>query len=105
MIIKQYFTEGIAHSSYILSGNKTCAVIDPRRDSDVYVQQARELGVRITHILETHLHADFISGHLELASRTGADIYAPKSAECDFEHIPLSEGDSLMIEDMEINVL
>jgi len=105
MIIKQYFTEGIAHSSYILSGNKTCAVIDPRRDTDIYVQQARELGVKITHILETHLHADFISGHLELASRTGADIYAPKSAECDFEHIPLSEGDSFMLEDMEINVL
>lgn len=105
MIVQQYFTEGIAHSSYILSGNRTCAVIDPRRDTDLYMQQARELGVRITHILETHLHADFISGHLDLAERTGAEIYAPKSAECDFEHVPLSEGDSFMIEDMRINVL
>ncbi|WP_406656497.1 MBL fold metallo-hydrolase [Methanolobus sp. ZRKC2] len=105
MIIQQYFTEGIAHSSYILSGNRTCAVIDPRRDTDLYVQHARELGVRITHILETHLHADFISGHIDLAERTGAKIYAPKTAECDFEHIPLSEGDSFMIEDMKIEVL
>lgn len=105
MIVQQYFTEGIAHSSYILSGNKTCAVIDPRRDTDIYIQEARKLGVRITHILETHLHADFISGHLDLAERTGAKIYAPKSAECDFDHIPLSEGNSLMIEDMRIEVL
>ncbi|MBN2109764.1 MAG: MBL fold metallo-hydrolase [Methanosarcinaceae archaeon] len=105
MIVQQYFTEGIAHSSYILSGNRTCAVIDPRRDTDLYVREARELGVRITHILETHLHADFISGHMDLAERTGAVIYAPKSAGCDFEHVPLSEGDSFMIEDMRIEVL
>ncbi|WP_406659897.1 MBL fold metallo-hydrolase [Methanolobus sp. ZRKC3] len=105
MIIEQFFTGGIAHSSYLLGANRTCAVIDPRRDIDTYIEQAQEMGVKITHILETHLHADFISGHLDLARRTGAQIYAPKAGNCDFEHIPLSEGDSFRLEGIHIDVL
>ncbi len=105
MIIQQFFIGGIAHSSYILGGKNTCAIIDPRRDVDTYVQHAREMGMKITHILETHLHADFISGHLELAKATGAKIYAPKSANCGFDHIAVAEGDSFSIEDMEVKVL
>jgi glyoxylase-like metal-dependent hydrolase (beta-lactamase superfamily II)/rhodanese-related sulfurtransferase len=105
LIIQQFFTEGIAHSSYILGGKDTCAVVDPRRDAEIYVQHAREMGMKITHILETHLHADFISGHMELARLTGAKIYAPKTANCDFEHIPLTEGNSFTIEDMKIDIL
>ena len=105
MIIQQFFIEGIAHSSYILGGKGTCAIIDPRRDVDIYVQHAREMGMKITHILETHLHADFISGHLDLARITGAKIYAPRSGNCNFDHIALAEGDSFSIEDMEIKVL
>jgi hydroxyacylglutathione hydrolase len=105
MLIKHLFLEKIAHSSYILAGKKSCAVIDPRRDIDIYINEARELGVAITHILETHLHADFVSGHRELVARTGAKIYAPASADCRFEHIPVTEGDSIVIEDMSLEVL
>ncbi|WP_340819185.1 rhodanese-like domain-containing protein [Methanolobus sp. WCC4] len=105
MIIQQIFTEKVAHSSYILAGDRNCAIIDPRRDVDIYLKMARELGVRITHILETHLHADFISGHLDLAERTGATIYAPEKGNCDFEHVPLKEGDIFSIEDIELQVL
>ncbi len=105
MLIKHYFLEKIAHSSYILAGKQTCAVIDPRRDVDIYINEARELGVTITHILETHLHADFISGHMDLAAKTGAKIYAPKSGNCKFEHVAVSEGDSINIEDMRLDVL
>ncbi len=105
MLLKHYFLEKIAHSSYILAGKKSCAVIDPRRDVDMYINEARELGVEITHILETHLHADFVSGHMELAAKTGAKIYAPKSGNCMFDHIPLSEGDSIELEDMRLDVL
>ncbi len=105
MIIQQFFVEGIAHSSYMLGGKDMCAIIDPRRDVDIYVQHARQMGIKITHILETHLHADFVSGHLELAKITGAKIYAPKSGNCDFEHIALAEGDSFSIEDMDIEVV
>ncbi|MDG6242828.1 MAG: rhodanese-like domain-containing protein [Methanolobus sp.] len=105
MLIEQIFTEKIAHSSYILAGERTCAVIDPRRDTNIYIEIARELGVKITHVLETHLHADFISGHMNLAQRTDAYIYAPKSANCDFEHIPLKEGDSFFIENIKLEIV
>lgn len=77
MLLVHVFTPKIAHSSYLLVGKKSCAVVDPRRDVDVYLAQARELGVRITHVLETHLHADFASGHLDLAQATGATPPAP----------------------------
>ena len=105
MLIKHFFVKKIAHSSYILAGSKVCAVIDPQRDTDIYIDEARDLGVIITHILETHLHADFVSGHMDLAEKTGAKIYAAKSAEYTFDHVALSEGDTLEIEDMVVKVL
>ena len=105
MIVQQFFVGGLAHSSYLLGGQKTCAVVDPRRDIQVYLDAAKASGLTITHILETHLHADFVSGHLDLAQRAGAKIYAPRSGKCTFDHIGLSEGDMFEIEDMEIKVL
>jgi len=105
MLLKHYFVEKIAHSSYILAGSQACAVIDPRRDSDFYIEEARKMGVDIAYILETHLHADFISGHMDLAKKTGAKIYAPKSGHCDFDHVAVSEGDTFKLEDMELSVL
>ncbi len=105
MLLKQFFVEKIAHSSYILAGQGTCAVVDPERNVDVYLETARSLGVRITHILETHLHADFVSGHMDLRDRTGADVYAPRSAKCSFEHVPLKDGDTVSIEDIRLDVL
>ena len=104
MLLKHFFTGKIAHSSYILAGKNSCAVIDPQRDVDFYISEARSLGVDITHIVQTHLHADFISGHMDLA-KTGAKIYAPKSARCTFDHVPLSEGDTVELEDMVLKVL
>ncbi len=105
MILKHFFTGKIAHSSYILAGNNSCAVIDPQRDVDIYIAEARALGVDITHVLQTHLHADFISGHMDLAQKTGAKIYAAKSAHGTFDHVPLSEGDSIELENMVLKVL
>jgi glyoxylase-like metal-dependent hydrolase (beta-lactamase superfamily II) len=78
MLIQQFFVNGLAHASYLLGGAKTCAIIDRRRDVQIYLDTAKTMGLKITHILETHLHADFISGHLDLAEKTGAKIYAPK---------------------------
>jgi len=105
MLVQQFFVKGLAHSSYLLGGTKTCAIVDPRRDVNVYLDAAESLGMEITHILETHLHADFVSGHLDMAENTGAKIYAPKSAGCKFDHTPLAEGDTVTIEDMVLNVL
>lgn len=105
MLLKHFFVEKIAHSSYLLAGRKTCAVVDPERNVDVYLEAARALGVHITHIIETHLHADFVSGHVDLRDRTGADIFAPRAAGCSFEHVPVSEGDSIELEHMRLDVL
>ncbi len=105
MLIKHYFINKIAHSSYILAGSDICAVIDPQRDIDIYIDEARALGVEITHILQTHMHADFISGHMDLAEKTGAKIYVAKLAKCTFDHVALIEGDTIDIEDIVIKVL
>lgn len=105
MLLKHFFVPKLAHSSYLLAGERTCAIVDPRRDIDIYIQAAEELDLKITHILETHLHADFVSGHMDLARATGARIYAPASAQCAFEHRALSEGDSFQLEDMVVRVI
>ncbi|MDM7995805.1 MAG: rhodanese-like domain-containing protein [Acidobacteriota bacterium] len=105
MFVQQFFVKGIAHSSYLLGGTTTCAIVDPRRDIGIYLDAAKEMGMKITHILETHLHADFISGHLDLAEATGAVIYAPKSAKCQFKHKAVAEGDTFKIENMHLRVL
>jgi hydroxyacylglutathione hydrolase len=105
MYVQQFFVEGIAHSSYILAGNQSCAIIDPQRDVSEYSKVAKAMGLKITHILETHLHADFISGHLDLKEITGAQIYAPKAGRCQFDHVPAAEGDTIELEDMELQVL
>ena len=104
MLLKHFSIGKIAHSSYILAGKETCAVVDPQRDVDIYIKEARSLGLVITHIIETHLHADFISGHMDLAQKTGATIYAPRSAQCKFPHLPVGEGDTIQLEDMELLV-
>ncbi|MBN1944201.1 MAG: MBL fold metallo-hydrolase [Bradymonadales bacterium] len=105
MLLKHFFIGKIAHSSYILAGKTACAVIDPQRDVEVYINEARALGVDITHILQTHLHADFVSGHMDLARMTGAKIHVARSAGCEFDHVPLVEGDTIRLEDMVLEVL
>ncbi|WFN37728.1 MBL fold metallo-hydrolase [Methanomicrobium antiquum] len=105
MLLKQFFIDKIAHSSYLIGGNQTCAIVDPSRDIDWYLEAAEEEGLRITHIIETHLHADFVSGHLDLADATGAEIYAPKAGNCTFKHVAVEQGDEFIIEDMKFHVL
>ncbi|MFP4482375.1 MAG: rhodanese-like domain-containing protein [Thermovirgaceae bacterium] len=105
MLLRQIFTEKIAHSSYILAVKSSCAVIDPRRDIQVYLDEAQAMGVAITHIFQTHLHADFVSGHMDLAAVTGAKIHVPRSAECVFDHVPLSEKDTVEIENLLLEVV
>lgn len=105
MLLKHFFIEKIAHSSYLVAGKRACAIVDPERNVDDYIAAARGLGMKITHIIETHLHADFISGHMDLRDRTDATIYAPRSANCAFDHVPVAEGDTIGIEDVRLDVL
>lgn len=105
MIIRQFFIPGIAHSSYLLGGVSSCVIIDPARDPKPYLKAADEEGFQITGILETHLHADFVSGHLDLHKTTGAPIYAPASASCEFPHSPVHEGSTISLDDCAISVI
>ncbi|WP_290890307.1 MBL fold metallo-hydrolase [Fischerella sp.] len=107
LILEQINVEGLAHLSYVVGDDKAgvVAVIDPRRDVDIYLQRTREMGVRITHIIETHIHADFVSGSHELQARTGAPIYGGKSEDYQFELHQLSEGDELKIGSVTLRAL
>jgi glyoxylase-like metal-dependent hydrolase (beta-lactamase superfamily II)/rhodanese-related sulfurtransferase len=104
MIIRQFFIPGIAHSSYLIGGIGSCLIIDPSRDIGQYLTAAKEEGMQIVGILETHLHADFVSGHCDLADVTGAPIYMPESAGCLFPHIPVRNKSLITVEDLKIEV-
>ena len=71
------------------------AVVDPQRDVGLYLEEARKHDLRIEHVIETHLHADFVSGHQELAAATGAQIYLGARAGAGFPHHPVRDGDSV----------
>ncbi|KAA0686250.1 MULTISPECIES: MBL fold metallo-hydrolase [Azospirillum] len=94
LILDRIEAEGLAQLSYLIGDDAAgvAAVIDPRRDVDVYLETARRRGVRIVHIVETHIHADFVSGACELAARTGATIHGGRSEDYRFDLHQLSEG-------------
>ena len=95
MILKQFYLNCLAHASYLIGDEQThtAAVVDPQRDVDQYLAFAAEHGLRIGHVFLTHLHADFIAGHLELRDRAGAAIYLGAAAKAEYSFIPLHEGD------------
>jgi len=97
LIFEQLKVEGLAQLSYLVGDSKAgvVAVIDPQRDVDMYMQMARQKGVRITHIIETHIHADFVSGSHELQARTQAPIYGGTSGDYQFDLHQLKAGDEL----------
>ena len=98
MFLQRYYLECLSHASYMVADEKTkvAAVIDPRRDIDIYVEDAREHGFEIKHVILTHFHADFVAGHIELRDRVGARIYLGARAKAEFDFEPL--GDVSVIE-------
>ncbi len=94
MILKQFYLGCLAHASYVIGDEQThiAAVVDPQRDIDQYLAFASEHGLTIKHVLLTHLHADFIAGHLELRDRVGATIYLGAAAEAEYKFVPLHDG-------------
>lgn len=107
MYFRDFFVDDLAQASYMVACEKTkkAAVIDPERNVSVYIEEAKARGFEITHVLETHLHADFISGHVELAKRTGAKIYIAKSANAAFDHQPVQQGDEIEVGNLLIKIL
>ena len=95
MHFQQFFLSCLAHASYFIGSEGEAVVIDPQRDIEQYLNEARERGVTIKYVIETHLHADFVSGHRELAERTGARIYLGAKANAGFPHVPIHDGDEL----------
>ena len=92
MYFEQFYLGCLAHASYMLASEGEAVVVDPQRDVELYLKAAADHGVEIRHIFETHLHADFVSGHRELAARTGARIYMGAEAGATFSHVPVRDG-------------
>jgi hydroxyacylglutathione hydrolase len=107
MIFETIKTEGLAHFSYLIGDEDAgvCAIIDPRRDVDVYLELARQHQVQLAYLLETHLHADFVSGSCELAAQTGAPICVGATGKYGFEHRPLQEDETLALGSLRLKVI
>ncbi|MDQ3743353.1 MAG: MBL fold metallo-hydrolase [Acidobacteriota bacterium] len=97
MYFKQFYLGCLAHASYLVGSEGEAAVVDPQRDVGQYVAEAEGHGLKIKYVVETHLHADFVSGHRELAARTGAEIVFSAEAGARFPHRAVRDGDELKV--------
>ena len=107
MILEQYYLGCLAHASYLVADEAAgvAAVVDPQRDVDGYITDAERRGCRIEHVLLTHLHADFLAGHLELRDRVGAKIYLGARAEAEYEFTRLADGDTVELGKVQLQAL
>jgi hydroxyacylglutathione hydrolase len=97
MYFKQFYLACLAHASYLIGSEGEAVVVDPQRDVDEYIAEAKTQGFRIKFVIETHLHADFVSGHQEVAARTGAQIIFGEKANAAFTHRAVRDGEEIRI--------
>ena len=97
MLLQQFYLKCLAHASYLVGDEQSgqAVVVDPQRDIEQYLEFAQEHGLTIGHVVLTHLHADFLAGHLELRDRAGARIYLGAKAQAEYAFTPLAEGDEI----------
>lgn len=107
MILKQYYLGCLSHASYLIGDeeNRIAAVVDPQRDVDQYLEDARRQGLQIQYVFLTHFHADFVAGHLELRERAGAGLYLGARAQADYAFTPLQDGDVLELGQVRLKIL
>lgn len=107
MIFTQHYLDCLSQGSYLIGDGTTgrAVVVDPRRDIDDYLSEAAEHGLRIERVIETHIHADFLSGHLELAAATGALISYGEDAEVEFPIEPLRDGQRISLGQVTLEIL
>jgi hydroxyacylglutathione hydrolase len=107
VIFKQFYLNCLAHASYLIGDEATgtAAVVDPQRDIDQYLEFATEHDLKIKHVILTHLHADFVAGHLELRDRVGATIYLGGKAQAEYKFTPLSEGSAIQFGGVRLKTL
>jgi glyoxylase-like metal-dependent hydrolase (beta-lactamase superfamily II)/rhodanese-related sulfurtransferase len=97
MHFQQFYLSCLAHASYLLGSEGLAAVVDPQRDVEIYLEEARRLDLKIAYVIETHLHADFVSGHHELAARTGAKIVLGAQAGAAFPFRAVRDGEEIRL--------
>ena len=105
MTVEQIYTGCLAQGAYYIASNGEAVIIDPLREVGPYIDRAEKDGVKIKYILETHFHADFVSGHLDLAAKTGATIVYGPTANTKFDCHVATDGEVLVVGDVEIHVL
>lgn len=93
--VERFYLGCLAHASYMVGSEGVAAIVDPQRDVDIYLEAAERKGWKIEHIIETHVHADFVSGHRELAERTAARIYLGAGSGALFPHVAVKDGDEI----------
>ena len=106
MKFTQYYLDCLSQASYLIGDETTgrAVVVDPRRDIDEYVRDASDAGLVIELVIETHFHADFLSGHLELADATGAEIGFSSVAVTEFPSRPLADGERISLGDVQLEI-
>ncbi len=97
MYFKQFYLGCLAHASYLIGSEGEAAIVDPQRDIEQYIAESAAHKLKIKYIIETHLHADFVSGHCELAARTGAEIVFSRHARAAFPHRAVRDGDEINV--------
>src|SRR5580704_7056779 len=107
MILKQYYLGCLAHASYLLGdeASSTAIIVDPQRDIQQYLADARKFGLEIRHVFLTHFHADFVAGHLELRDSCGAAIHLGSRAQAEYAFVPMNDGDTIEFPGMRLQVL
>ncbi|REJ79093.1 MAG: MBL fold metallo-hydrolase [Acidobacteria bacterium] len=105
MKFKQFYLGCLAHASYYIGSEDVAAIVDPQRDVDQYIEEAEANGQRIKYVIETHSHADFVSGHIELAERTGAEIIYGERAATEFPTLKVKDGDELTLGKVKLSFL
>ena len=105
MEIEQIYTGCLAQGAYYIRSGDEAAIIDPLREVQPYLDRARKDGVKIRYVLETHFHADFVSGHVDLSKKTGAKIVYGPNAACEFDCISAKDNEEFKIGDLTLKVL
>jgi hydroxyacylglutathione hydrolase len=105
MYFEQFYLGCLAHASYLLGAAGEAIVVDPQRDVEIYLKAASKNGLQIRHVFETHLHADFVSGHRELAERTGATIYLGAGSGSTFPHVAVADEFTLQVGNLRVRGL
>ncbi|HNB24022.1 MAG TPA: MBL fold metallo-hydrolase, partial [Candidatus Melainabacteria bacterium] len=107
LILDQFYLGCLSHASYLIGDpvSKTAVIVDPQRDISQYLDEAAKQGLKITHVFLTHVHADFVAGHLELQRKVGAKICIGAKTKASFSFTKLKEGDVVDLGNVQIKVL